>query len=67
MRAGPDGVPTAVDGREVESVREEWQVEDRWWSERPLRRRYFELVLAGGADAVVFCEMQSGRWYSQRA
>ena len=33
----------------VEAVREEWVVEDRWWTGRPLRRRYFELVLANGA------------------
>jgi hypothetical protein len=51
----------------VETVREEWTVEDRWWSEEPLRRRYFELVLADGRDVVVFRELAGGRWFSQRA
>ena len=32
---------------------------------RPVRRRYFELTLAGGANVVVFCDLGSGRWYSQ--
>jgi hypothetical protein len=60
------GVPSAVAGAEVEAVREEWLVEDRWWTPRPLRRRYFELVLADGRDEVVFRSALSGRWYRQR-
>jgi hypothetical protein len=48
-------------------VREEWWVEDRWWTPRPVHRRYFELVLADGRDAVVFREGGGGRWYRQRA
>jgi hypothetical protein len=47
-------------------VREEWLVEDGWWTRRPLRRRYFELVLEDGSDVVVFREPDSGRWYRQR-
>jgi hypothetical protein len=47
-------------------VLEQWLVEDRWWNGRPLRRRYFQLTTAGGADSIVFCDLESGRWYSQR-
>ena len=54
--AGSDGVPSAVESVAVDAVREEWLVEDRWWTPRPLRRRYFELVLADGRNVVVFCE-----------
>lgn len=59
--------PRAVGGVAVEAVRERWRVEDRWWTERPVLRSYFELVLADGRDAVVFLEGSSGRWYRQRA
>jgi hypothetical protein len=66
--AAEDGVPVAVATVAVETVREEWLVEDRWWTPRPLSRRYFELVLADGRDVVVFCEpAPSGRWFEQRA
>jgi hypothetical protein len=52
----------------VEARREEWLVEDRWWTPKPLRRRYFELVLADGRNIVVFREpADSGRWFEQRA
>ena len=66
--AGPDGVPVAVFGMAVEAVREDWLVEDRWWTPKPLDRRYFELVLADGRCVVVFREpAEGGRWFEQRA
>jgi hypothetical protein len=64
---GADGAPRAVEGVAVEAVREEWLVEDRWWTPRPLRRRYFELALADGRAVTVFCRKRGGRWYRQRA
>lgn len=66
VRAQPGGPPRWLGGVEVESVREDWVVEDRWWTERPLRRRYFELVLADGRNEVVFRDLVGGRWFGQR-
>jgi hypothetical protein len=56
-----DGSPQQVDGRVVDAVRDSWLVEDRWWTERPLRRRYWEVVTVDGRDEVVFCDLRSGR------
>jgi hypothetical protein len=68
VRAGAGGTPHAVDSVAVDAVREEWLVEDRWWTPRPLSRRYFELVLVDGRNVVVFREPASdGRWFLQRA
>jgi hypothetical protein len=67
VRCGPGGVPVALAGACVDTVREEWVVEDRWWTAEPLRRRYFELVLADGRDVVVFRDLVGGGWYLQRA
>ena len=50
----------------VDSVREDWVVEDRWWTGEPLRRRYFELVLSDGRNVVVFHDLMRARWYLQR-
>jgi hypothetical protein len=61
------GVPAAVEAVAVDSVREEWVVEDRWWTARPLRRRYFELVLSDGRNFVVFRDLVGGNWFMQRA
>jgi hypothetical protein len=61
------GVPAAVEAVAVDSIREEWVVEDRWWTARPLRRRYFELVLIDGRNVVVFRDLVAGGWFLQRA
>jgi hypothetical protein len=67
VEAGPRGVPAAVGAIAVDAVREEWLVEDRWWTLQPLRRHYFELVLADGRDVTVFRDGHEDRWYRQRA
>jgi hypothetical protein len=66
VETGEGGRPLNVDGRQVEAVRESWLVEDRWWSDRPLRRRYWEIVTGDGRNLVVFRELCSRAWYAQR-
>ena len=44
-------------------MRESWLIEDRWWTDRPLRRRYWEVVTVDGRDLVVFRELREGHWY----
>jgi protein ImuB len=67
VAAGDDGRPLLVEQRRVQAERERWVVEDAWWTPRPLRRRYFEIALEGGACAVVFQDLASRRWYRQSA
>jgi hypothetical protein len=66
VRAAADGSPALIDGREVDAVRESWLVEDRWWTERPLRRRYWEVVTTCGRNEVVFHDLERGEWRRQR-
>jgi hypothetical protein len=61
------GVPVEVGQVRVVLVREEWKVVDRWWTERPIRRRYFDLVLETGRNVVVFRDEEEGGWFGQRA
>lgn len=67
VRPGPRGVPATVAGLEVDSVLEDWLVEDRWWTGHALRRRYFECVLENGRNVVVFHDLVKRRWFEQRA
>ena len=66
VEAHVDGSPRRVNRSAVAVVREEWRVVDRWWTEEPVNRRYFDVVLAGGEQAVVFYDEEVGRWFSQR-
>jgi len=75
VRASREGAPLQIDGRTVELVRESWLVEDRWWTARPLRRRYWEVVTASGRNMVVFHDLgasgaaheRAGGWFAQGA
>jgi len=53
-------------------VREEWRVVDRWWTDEPVHRRYFDIVLETGEHTVVYHDDDtgwngSGSWFTQRA
>jgi hypothetical protein len=66
VRSAEDGRPRVVDSRDVDAVRESWLIEDRWWTDKPVRRRYWEIVTTCGRDEVVFEDLLSGRWWRQR-
>ena len=61
-----DGTPREVNHQPVVVLREEWRVVDRWWTEEPVSRRYFEVVLETGQNVVVFRDQERGGWFSQR-
>jgi hypothetical protein len=67
VRTDPRGAPLQVEGVTVEAVREEWLVEDGWWTPQPLQRHYFELALGDGRALTVFRTPRGQRWYRQRA
>jgi hypothetical protein len=66
VEAGVDGTPMRVNRLTVEVIREEWRVVDRWWTEEPVSRRYFEVVLQSGENAVVFRDEERSCWFTQR-
>jgi hypothetical protein len=66
VEAGVDGTPCRVNRQGVALVREEWRVVDRWWTEEPVSRRYFEVVLETGENTVVYRDEARALWFSQR-
>jgi hypothetical protein len=66
VEVAEDGRLLQVDGRAVEGVRERWLIDEGWWTDTPVRRRYTEIVLEGGRLTVVFEDLRSGAWYRQR-
>jgi hypothetical protein len=66
VEARVDGTPVRVNRQPVTLVREEWRVVDRWWTEEPISRRYFEVVLQSGENVVVFRDEERASWFTQR-
>jgi hypothetical protein len=67
VEAHADGLPRRLNRQEVAIVREEWRVVDRWWTEEPVTRRYFDVVLESGENTVVYYDGDGGSWFTQRA
>ena len=61
------GEPRTVNREAVMVVREEWRVVDRWWTEEPVDRRYFEVVLESGRNVCVYRDGELQSWFTQRA
>ena len=49
--------------RDVVAVRDDWLVQDLWWTDRPVNRHYFELVLDPGRVMVAYRE-SAGAWFA---
>lgn len=62
-----DGTPQVVNREAVMLVREEWRVVDRWWTDEPVDRRYFEVVLESGRNVCVYRDRERRCWFTQRA
>jgi hypothetical protein len=62
-----DGAPRVVNRQLVALVREEWRVVDRWWTEEPVDRCYFEVVLESGQNVCVYRDREEGCWFTQNA
>jgi hypothetical protein len=67
VEVGFGGSPRVVNRELVALVREEWRVVDRWWTEEPVDRRYFDVVLEGGQNVCVYRDQEAGCWFSQNA
>ncbi len=66
VEAHADGSPRRVNRQGVALLRDEWRVVDRWWTEEPVERRYFEVVLESGQNTVVYRDEKRSTWFSQR-
>lgn len=62
-----DGTPHAVIAHErrrgVVTIRDSWRVQDRWWTDEPVDRSYFEIVLEPGRPMLIFREGTDG-WFA---
>lgn len=65
---GPAGLPHAIivggTRREVTAIREDWLIQDRWWTDDPVDRHYFDLLVEPGRVVIAFLDTRSGAWFT---
>ena len=70
MRAAPDGSPTALlrtrVWQPVLDVLDCYQTDDRWWTQAPVSRTYYDLLLEDGRTATVYHDHVAQAWSEQR-
>lgn len=50
----------------IETVLESWRIDDEWWRQL-ISRRYFAVILEGGARVVLFEDLVTHEWFMQTA
>jgi len=70
VRTDSSGVPTALRRHGawllVIELLDRYRTDDRWWTEQPIARMYYELLLEDGRTATLFRDEISDRWWEQR-
>ena len=64
------GEPTHVrlpgkPARAVETVCEQWRIDDEWWRQ-PISREYRVVILDDGRNVTLYHDLLEGNWYVQR-
>ena len=67
VEADGDGVPRSVEvagrRRAVTAVRDDWRVQDLWWTGRPVDRHYYELVVEPGRLVLAYRDAIDASWH----
>ncbi len=61
----PRLVRTRSGWQPVDMVMEAWDIEEDWWTPRPISRHYYRVVLRNGAVMRLFRDPRRGQWYHQ--
>ena len=50
---------------EVAAIDDLWEIDEEWWRENPIIRRYYQVATEGGRQMTVFRDLAYGEWYRQ--
>ena len=70
-RLAQEGRSLAAASLVVTSINDLWQVDDEWWRERPISRRYYQVTTQDLATQnerrlTIFRDQLNGSWYWQK-
>ena len=47
------------------SIKETWRVDDEWWTDHPISRQYYSILLENLSRTTIFVDRIGGGWYEQ--
>ncbi len=50
----------------INSIEDVWQVDDEWWREKPISRKYYRVVTENDRHFTIFRDQTNGAWYRQQ-
>jgi hypothetical protein len=50
----------------VASIENVWEIEDEWWRQHPISRRYYRVLLEDGSSMTLFRDLLNSLWYEQK-
>ena len=50
----------------ITAINDLWQVDDEWWRERPISRRYYQITTQNDRRLTIFRDQLNGSWYWQK-
>lgn len=49
----------------VDQLRERYRTDDRWWTDAPVAREYYDLLLKDGRPITIYLDRLEKQWYEQ--
>ena len=50
----------------IVSINDLWQVDDEWWREHPISRRYYQVTTQDERRLTIFRDQLNNQWYWQK-
>ena len=50
---------------EVASIDDLWEIDEEWWRENSIVRRYYQVTTEDGRPMTIYRDRASGEWYRQ--
>ena len=65
-RLAPEPQTLALTRLAVTAINDLWQVDDEWWRERPISRRYYQITTQNDRRITIFRDQLNAQWYWQK-
>ena len=62
----PETKPLSLTNLAITAINDLWQVDDEWWRERPISRRYYQITTQQNRRLTIFKDQLYAQWYWQK-